>query len=377
MTDLRTRIAHLLAEQHGSCLPSHWRTADRVLAEVEAERIRAELQASTRFDPVAAMDAIARARALLDAPQTPSTPAPVAAPPEPASGPHAGAQAAAMERHGVWLDDPPRIVLADGYLDRLRGAGIDEIAVMIDGSDPGWDPRWSPHELEALSRAAGDLHRVATIWLPARRQHVEAALARVEGVLRALDSDELDLDVEPAGGWREAHAAGWADEDGDGSRLGEVAGHVADYLAALPPGVLAAVDVDTFPGALRHVRVLVERLARRLPEHVALRYYGQHYAVRHRGDDDVDYSGPLGPERLPREAHEAAVRTLPARAEVYAGLAAYDTSWPGRGSTMATAYQAARSAGARRVRWWSGKWLARMAGHEARAAELRAAILAA
>lgn len=76
--------------------------------------------------------------------------------------------------------------------------------------------------------------------------------------------------------------------------------------------------------------------------------------------------------RFPREGLLSARGRVPARVELAAGLAAYDTHFLGQGDTMRTAADSARQGGANRLRHWSGKWLCRLKGATARRAKLDA-----
>lgn len=266
---------------------------------------------------------------------------------------------------GVWIDDPPSLVLDGPYLDRLLELPLGHVAVMVDGPIPGLgDARWDWRDLERLRRRLPDrVYTVLTVWMAPQREAIDELAERVPRLLEALGSRVLEGDYEPAGHWQESGVSGYDDVDRDGRRLDDAVDALADMLLELD---VEALETTTFPGALRLVAPLLERLAAWVGAGPELRYYGQHYPVRHRQGREIPWNDPLGPERFPGDAHAGAVRRLPPEVEVCAGLAAYDTDWPGGRDGLTPALRGARAAGAARVRYWSSKWLARKNGHAKR-----------
>lgn len=274
---------------------------------------------------------------------------------------------------GVWIDDPPEIVLSGTYLARLLGeAPISEVAVMLDGPHPGLsDQRWDWRELERLrKRLPPHVRRILTAWIAPKASAVDELAGAVPRLIEALGAHGFELDAEPAGGWREAQVRGYLDANRDRRRLDDAAAAIGDFMAALD---VEDLEVTTFPGALRAVAVLVEEIARRARPDQRVRYLSQDYAVRHRGSKSapilVEWASALGPLRLPLEARAKARATLPASVVLGTGLAAYDHSFP-QGDALEKSVEVARADGADLFRIWSGKWIARKPGASARRAIL-------
>lgn len=254
--------------------------------------------------------------------------------------------------YGVWIDDPPRLALQRWYLDRLRSLPLSHVSVMVDGPRPGMsDARWSEDELAELASALPDVRRGVTLWAAAQRDAVQELATSLHTAVVALGASSVEVDAEPVGGWASGRVQGYSGGLLEASR--DLAAHM----------ISAGVDVEVtvFPGALRHVTELLGALA----EHRRPRLYLQSYAVRHRGEDRVSWTGPLGPLRLPSESIEAASAAMP-RVEVCYGRAVYDTEWPGGKDSILPGTIAALGAGARSVRDWSSKWLCRKRGHAGR-----------
>lgn len=67
---------------------------------------------------------------------------------------------------GLWIDDPPRTVLNEGYFRSLVDCNIDTIAIMIDRSDRQWRSTWSEKQIDKVLRLAEDpaIEVVLTTW---------------------------------------------------------------------------------------------------------------------------------------------------------------------------------------------------------------------
>lgn len=268
----------------------------------------------------------------------------------------------------MWIDDPPRVVLTKAYLDAIRALPVGGVAVMLDGPAPGLkDARWSGAQLEELARRLPNHRRTLTAWASPDARAVAQLERELPDLLRALDAEAVELDVEPAGEWRESDVAGFVDRDLDGARLDDAAAAIAAMLLALPVG---EIEVTTFPGALRVVEVLVDELAARAPAETVVRLWLQIYPVLTRGGRTIGWNDALGPVRWPREGLEKARGQVPDRVEVCAGLSAYDSVFPGHGESMAVAAESALLGGSPRLRWWSSKWLCRKEGRVRRAGQL-------
>ena len=264
---------------------------------------------------------------------------------------------------GVWIDDPPRLVLKPAYLDRLREMPLRHVAVMLDGPEPGLDDaRWTEEDLARLADELPDHDRYLTAWLAPDAEAIVELGQRLAGHIEALHARGFEGDVEPAGEWRERDVDGFRDLDGDGRRLDDAAEAIAEMLCDLPVGEL---ELTTFPAAYRLVRVLVDALARQASPLTLLRIWLQVYPVLTRSGHQIAWDGRYGPVRWPREAQRdlRARFPIPERVELCTALSAYNDVWPIRGSSMLTAAEGAVHGGSPRLRWWSSKWFCRLAGH--------------
>lgn len=266
---------------------------------------------------------------------------------------------------GAWIDDRPSLVLAPAYLDSIRALPLEELAVMIDGPRPGLeDQYWRLGHLEQLARALPTHRRVLTAWAAPQRAAIDELAAQLPELVEALGASAIEVDTEPVGEWALRGVQGFRDQGGAKGALDEASAALAQVLAA--PGL--PVEVTVFPGALRHVAHLLEALVRELGPDAHVSLVLQAYPVRTRGPKSkpqlIDYDGPLGPVRLPRESITKA-REAHSDVELVAGLAAYDQrGWPGHSAeeAMHAAVASAAAAGVRRVRYWSIKHLCRLAG---------------
>ena len=248
---------------------------------------------------------------------------------------------------GAWIDDPPRLVLTDRYLERLRGLRLGHVAVMLDGVRPGLvDARWTAADLERLRDALPQSTRriITTCPIPSRAHMAEMEDA-LPALLRAFGSNAVEHDLEPflGRGWDRAQVDGF---------LG-----LADAGRELVSRTLDAgaehVEITTFPGAIPGA---VGAIA------AAGSLSLQCYPTAREGRT---YDGPQGPARFPLAAIEAARKRFPG-VELVAGLPAYRQTWPGVApdAAMAVALASAQAGGASVVRYWSAKWLCRLSARK-------------
>ncbi len=256
-------------------------------------------------------------------------------------------------RMGCWIDDTPQRVLTTPYFDTLKELGLRVIAVMLNQapspSNQAWVARWQAEELSKLHdlAAARGIEVVATVW-PLPVAAVIDTLAQVlPELLQAAGASALELDAES--NWQKDRVAGF-------SSLHEAATTLAERLREITSPLDARLELTTYPyhaenSAAATLAPLVDRL---LP---------QAYSVATRGGDPVPWTGsPLSPGALQQVTWSLA-HTVPGVSEgkvtVELGLAAYKQKWEGHSpeQAMRIAFEHALHLGARRIRWWSSKWL--------------------
>jgi hypothetical protein len=255
---------------------------------------------------------------------------------------------------GTWLDDGPRIALRPDYLARLRDLPLSEVAVFLDSmTSPA--SRWSTRQLEQLRAGLPGVRLVGTLWGRSQRAWVDS-LGWLPDALDAMDSSTVEVDLE--GDWRRSRLRGYSSMADAGRALVDRLRSVADVI-----------EVTTFPA---HTEARSSAVVTPLADRLAL----QVYSVRHLDSipDPIAWDDPrYGPGHYQRTALARAAATHPT-VELVAGLAAYDQRWPGVtwAAAMAAAYRGAQDAGVTHVRYWSAKWLVRLAGGRESAPALRA-----
>ena len=258
---------------------------------------------------------------------------------------------------GVWLDDPPSLVLQPNYLGLLTDLGVDHLVVMVDGPEPGLDDaRWDVGQLQRLrTMLPAQIDLVPSIWPIPSRHFIENVLPnRLPAILQACHTSRLELDCEPAGDWTKG--------DLDGYQTLEQCSHA--LWGVLRRAGVEFLDVTTFPAAVRHCAALLDASKGRLVL--------QTYAVTTRQGEDVGFESNLGPEKWTERGYQIARRSTDA--PVALGIAAYRSKFPNRTEAHAwrTQLRVFRELeGVERVvRVWSSKWLCRKKGHARRRAEL-------
>src|SRR5262249_19219752 len=118
---------------------------------------------------------------------------------------------------GVWVDDRPRVVIDEAYLDDLVSLGLSTLAIMVHrstaGSETAWQPRWSVEQLSQLRALAQprNLSLVITTW-PLPNRDLLATFARELPPLLAA-AGAIGLEVDTEGNWLESRLDGFADMD--------------------------------------------------------------------------------------------------------------------------------------------------------------------
>lgn len=241
---------------------------------------------------------------------------------------------------GIWVDDPPSLVLSTPYLDDLSSLGIHTAAVMVSRSGREWRPSWSAGQLRMLCRdlIARDIEVVLTGWPSPRRGSVTSFVDLCADTIPAgVSAIETDLEAQ----WGRDDVLGFAS-------LEAAAEHLSARLAYLRETHDVRIEVTTFPGHAEHHEerevILIED-----------RFVSQQYSVRNRpgADEPTEWGHRYGPGRMQRWARGR----VPDGPKLSIGLAAWSQRWPGHRpeEAMRVAYEAALEAEPVEVRWWSSK----------------------
>lgn len=245
-------------------------------------------------------------------------------------------------RRGLWVDCPPRTVLAPGYLALVRDLGVQGITLVAQDTSGRW--RWSVAQVAhlcGLARAA-DLGVGIMTWpLPGelRSAWADEVAARAEHGACAL---EVDLE----GQWRGVPAA----------RASQLLVETLFDLRSIHDVRLEVTTFPSHPEASEAARVTpcVDQLNVQI------------YSVRHApGGRLVDPRGRYGPGRYQREALATAAARPWAQGEraprLGVGLAAWSQDWPATSpeEALRLAREGVVESGVRVVeeRWWSSKWV--------------------
>lgn len=279
-------------------------------------------------------------------------------------------QCRAPEDLGIYVDDPPRIVLRDAPAILEAVPGITRFRIMVDGTEPGIDEdqRWKPRDLEALVElliklGRDDIDRTIVFWAAATDDAVRDAERVLPDLVDACDADAVEGDFEGAGGWR---------TKGIGYRaLKRYAEKLDDALAwARMRGL--RIEGSTFPG---HIELTEHATFMPRCDVVNVQTYPVAW-VKRRGKRRVcSWDGPLGPHRRVTNGLEKALEVLPDHVAITSALAAWRQRWldPHRSAldTMSasyTAWEGVRAANPERVldvvSYWAWKWLLRLADPE-------------
>lgn len=237
---------------------------------------------------------------------------------------------------GIWIDDSPATVLQAGYLARLTGLPLGHIAVMAEGSGDGLDVRWTQRQLRELAASTPGFRRILTLWPEPDADYLIELDDRLPGLLEALGSDVVELDLE--GHWKSHKVRGFRSLREAGTALrGVVRTHAREVEVTTFPAHLEANARGAFTG---EDRLLL-----------------QSYAVSEARGEKRAPDGRYGPERRAFEDIVQARAKGEPGVEVAVGLAAWQQSgWPGEPEeAMAAALASAQRAGVGMVRWWSSK----------------------
>lgn len=255
--------------------------------------------------------------------------------------------------HGLWIDDAPRLVLTNEYLDRFREHGFSVGAVMLETVKAGFDPKWSLEEIGRIGEKlrGHDIELVLTVWPEPRVEYLAQMVERLPQYLRASGAAALEFDAES--NYTRRKVVGFRNIDEASDAIVKV---VRKFQTDLD--VRSELTTFTMHEELGPRATLADDVDRTL---------GQGYSVRHRKDaEGRDFEVPweghaYSPGTMQRTTFDRALRVPKKNGKptLACGLAAYDQEWPGHTGeeAMTVAYEEALRYQPKEVRWWSSKWV--------------------
>ena len=241
-------------------------------------------------------------------------------------------------RHGLYIDDTPRVALAPDYLERLDELALDEVSVMAERSGGDFDVTWSTRDLRAFANSAPpNLARILCVWPEPTLRWMAGFAQALPAMLEALGTRVVELDLE--GHWKARRVQGYPSLASAGRDLVETlrGGGATSYRVSTFGSHLEAMD----RGAVKGEAALIQ----------------QSYTIAKVRGEARDYDGRYGPERRPEEDLALTRKRGEAGIELGVALAAWgQDGWPGPpADAMDEAYASARRGEARWVYWWSSK----------------------
>lgn len=115
-------------------------------------------------------------------------------------------------RFALYVDDHPRMVCTDSFLDRVVDVGYDQIRVMVDSYRRDWDPRFSHQELRILTHLAmveRDLEIVLVFWPICHQPTLDLMFSDLDRMLGQSGAVALGTEAEGHITARAARELGW------------------------------------------------------------------------------------------------------------------------------------------------------------------------
>lgn len=255
---------------------------------------------------------------------------------------------------GLWIDDPPKTVLNEGYFRSLKDCHIGTIAIMIDRCDQQWKTTWTEKQIEEALRLADDgaIEVVLTTWpYPVKKQidDMSADMKRLMSI-GPISAWEVDLEFN----WKSSKVVGFYRSKNKGS-LDLAGDYLLDKALNICRPINARFEVTSFTqhtenGPKADVAPHCDRLL------------VQAYSVRKRPGmkKEVSFGHTYGPSSMQRFTLDRTL-TIPGiedgKPEIGCGLAAWSQRWPGiqPERCMQLAMQTALSYPVVDLRWWSSK----------------------
>lgn len=251
-------------------------------------------------------------------------------------------------RYGLWIDDAPRLVSTPEYWDRVVDIGYRTAAIMIDQSTPGWDPRWTPEQLQAVREITSmwcDVEVVLTCWPTPDREDMGRMFRDLIVMLEVSGASGIEVDLE--GNWlpRVARAQGWTYE--------AACAELVAGLLRLRKDHDVRIEVTTHPAHR-------EANERALVTPHADRALWQVYSTRHLPSGQaVTWRGRYGPFGREQDCRRLSGLATSWEIDWSFGSAAWDQRWPGH--EIEEALDVSRSAQLAsfpgEIRDWSSRWI--------------------
>ncbi len=253
-----------------------------------------------------------------------------------------------MPMHGIWIDDPIRVVRTPAFWDLVKQHRLTTAALMVETFGSGFDPKYKIADLETIKGLAleRDIEIVLTVCPEPNRRYIGELEHHIAEMLVASGASGLEFDLE--GNWLPVKLDGFASLDAAGDEL-----VAAFHSISMQFDVRTEVTTYPFHNENSKTADVAPHASRVLP---------QAYSVRHR-DGLVDWSGRYGPGGMQRLTIDRALLIQGVGSSsgpaVSCGLAAYDQVWPGKTGeeAMHAAYKAAVVFNPLEIRFWSSKWV--------------------
>lgn len=99
---------------------------------------------------------------------------------------------------GLWIDDPPKVVLEPDYIQQIVDCNIDCVAVMIDRMDRKWQSIWTAQQLEKLLKLLDYfcIDVVLTTWPYPDKLQIDAMAKDIEVLLSVGPISGWEADLE-------------------------------------------------------------------------------------------------------------------------------------------------------------------------------------
>lgn len=264
-------------------------------------------------------------------------------------------------KHGIWLDGPKKHFLSREACEEMAEHGITSLAVMVETSNPKFDPKLKFDELAQLCEWAEEFDQDVglTDWPFPTIEWMEKAEQILTPWYEQLPLMYTESDLE--GNWVPRLVDGFDNLDLAGDHL--VA--FKDRLCQAAFKVGCRFESTTFTSHTENGR------AADVAPHTD-GVFGQAYSVRNRNKKNpetgkwdvpwqVAWGHTYGPGNMVKHTLDRSLQIVgvPETVQLGCGLAAYDQVWPGRSAqeAMRISYDAALLFNPFEVRWWSYKWV--------------------